>query len=37
MKAEAHRAVKVVTGAQPGLGIKKGFLLEVLPRVRSGQ
>lgn len=34
MKAEAHGAVKVVTGTQ--LGIKEGLLLEVMPKLRPG-
>lgn len=36
MKAEAHGAVKVVTGTQPGLHTKEGFLLEVMPKLRPG-
>lgn len=36
VKAEAQGAVKVVTGTQPGLGDKEGFLLEVMAKLRPG-
>lgn len=36
VKAEAPGAVKVVTGTQPGLGVKEGFLLEMMAKVRLG-